>query len=57
MLNILMDENVEVLLIICGGALVVSLLAALLLSKRIRSHGLIGALKARLIGQRSPFRH
>jgi hypothetical protein len=43
-----MDENLEVLAMLLGAGLIVGLLAAILTSRRIRTHGLIGVLRRAL---------
>lgn len=40
-----MDPNLLILLILVGVALVIGLVAAVLLSERVREHGLLGALR------------
>jgi hypothetical protein len=52
-----MDENLKVLLILGGVAVAVSGIVVILQSRRIRTYGIIGALRRKLSGGsgRSPY--
>ncbi len=53
-----MDANFQVLLIMLGVALLVGGVAGLFMSERVRSYGVLGALRRRFSGghHRSPYR-
>lgn len=52
-----MDPNFQILLILMAVAVFVGMVVAVLLSKRVRRHGIVGALRRMLSGgaNRSPY--